>query len=44
MALGVRSFSCPRCGTLHDKDINAVVNIDNKGLRLLALLNQRCCP
>ncbi|WP_017302732.1 RNA-guided endonuclease InsQ/TnpB family protein [Spirulina subsalsa] len=37
LPLEVRSWSCEHCGTVHDRDLNAAINIKNEALRILEL-------
>lgn len=33
--LSVRKWTCPVCGAMHDRDVNAAVNIKNEGINII---------
>lgn len=37
--LSVRTWTCNSCGTTHDRDVNAAINILHKGLEILEILD-----
>jgi putative transposase len=37
LSLDIRTWTCKHCGTHHDRDVNAAINIRNEALRILRL-------
>ena len=42
MPLNVRAWTCPSCGSFHDRDVNADINIRVAGLAILAERRKAC--
>jgi putative transposase len=43
LPLDVRTWTCEHCKTIHDRDINAAINIRDEALRILSLGKARYC-
>ena len=42
--LSVEQWTCPHCGAVHDRDVNAAINIRDKGLEQLPLAERNVKP
>ena len=38
--IGIRTWKCQKCNTIHDRDINASINILNEGLKIVGTTMQ----
>ena len=41
--LSIRKWTCPVCGSVHDRDHNAAINIKTEGLRMIKMLAAKRC-
>ncbi len=41
MRLDIREWTCPKCQSVHDRDLNAAINIRNEGLKQLSSNTRR---
>jgi len=41
LTLDIRYWTCESCGSIHNRDLNASMNIENEGLRILSVLGTK---